>query len=182
MTSPLEIAANAVNAVSVALAGRNSVHTWWTGIVGCLLFAWLFTASRLYADAMLQLFFIGTSAIGWRNWSQGDSRPVTTTDPDTLLRMSLGALAVAAAYGCMLYGFTDAWAPLPDSLVLTLSVVAQLLLMARRRETWWFWIAVNAVAVPLYTSRELYVTALLSGAFGINALVAMRHWHRLMRA
>lgn len=33
-----ELAANAFNAVSIVLAGRNSVHTWWTGIVCCVLF------------------------------------------------------------------------------------------------------------------------------------------------
>ena len=33
-----EIAANAFNAVSILLAARNSLHTWWTGIVGCALF------------------------------------------------------------------------------------------------------------------------------------------------
>jgi hypothetical protein len=37
VTSPLEISANAVNALSILLAGRNSVHTWWTGIIGCAL-------------------------------------------------------------------------------------------------------------------------------------------------
>ena len=29
----LEIAANAFVAVAIFLAGRNNVHTWWTGIV-----------------------------------------------------------------------------------------------------------------------------------------------------
>ncbi|MES2570562.1 MAG: nicotinamide riboside transporter PnuC, partial [Verrucomicrobiota bacterium] len=38
----MEIAANFFNAVSILLAGRNSVHTWWTGIIGCLLFGWVF--------------------------------------------------------------------------------------------------------------------------------------------
>ena len=35
MIGPLELAANAFTAAAIVLAGRNSVHTWWTGIVGC---------------------------------------------------------------------------------------------------------------------------------------------------
>lgn len=31
MSSPLEIFANGITTVSIFLAGRNSVHTWWTG-------------------------------------------------------------------------------------------------------------------------------------------------------
>jgi nicotinamide mononucleotide transporter len=182
MTGPLEIAANAVNAVSIVLAGRNSVHTWWTGICGCLLFGWLFTASRLYADATLQAFFIATSVVGWRNWSRRESRPIARTPPVQLAGMAAAAVAVAAGYAWLLHRFTDAAAPLPDSLVLMLSVVAQLLLMNRRLESWWFWLAVNVVAVPLFASRGLLLTAALYAAFGVNALVSLVHWRRLMNA
>ena len=34
----LELAANIAVAGSILLAGRNNVHTWWLGIVGCALF------------------------------------------------------------------------------------------------------------------------------------------------
>lgn len=180
MTTPLEIAANAVNALSIVLAGRNNVHTWWTGIVGCLLFALLFYESQLYADSMLQAFFIATSAIGWKNWSQGENRPVSKTRLKSLLGMLFAALAVAAAYSAMLHRFTDAFAPVPDSLVLVFSVIAQLLLMQRRVETWWFWLAVNTIAVPLFFSRGLHLTAALYTVFWINALISLRHWRRLM--
>ncbi len=53
-------------AVSIFLAGRNNIHSWWTGIVGCALFSVLFFESQLYADVALQLFFIVTCVIGWR--------------------------------------------------------------------------------------------------------------------
>lgn len=180
MTTPLEITANAVNALSIVLAGRNNVHTWWTGIVGCLLFAWLFYESQLYADSMLQAFFIATSAIGWKNWSQSESRPLSKTRLQSLLGMLFAALAVAAAYSALLRRFTDAFAPVPDSLVLVFSVIAQLLLMQRRVETWWFWLAVNTIAVPLFFSRGLHLTAALYTAFWINALISLRHWRQLM--
>ena len=47
--SILEWSANGFNALSIGLAARNSVHTWWVGIVGCTLFAILFYDTRLYA-------------------------------------------------------------------------------------------------------------------------------------
>ncbi len=51
-----EVSANLLNAVSILLAGRNSIHTWWTGIVSCLLFGVVFLGARLYADVTLQGF------------------------------------------------------------------------------------------------------------------------------
>jgi nicotinamide mononucleotide transporter len=65
---PLEIAANAVMAVSIWLAARNSIYTWPTGVVGCALFVFVFFDARLYAVVTLQLFFIATSFLGWWQW------------------------------------------------------------------------------------------------------------------
>lgn len=184
MTSGWELAANGVNAASILLAARNSVHTWWTGIVGCLLFAWVFYAARLYADVTLQAFFVVTSALGWWRWAQGGhgaALPVRHGAPRTMLGLAALAIAVALAYGFLLHRFTDAYAPFVDSLILTFSVLGQFLLMDRRYETWWCWLMVNTVAVPLYVARGLTLTAILYAAFWVNAVVALVRWRALVR-
>ena len=86
------------------------------------------------------------------------------------------------AYGGLLYLHTDAFAPFADSAVLTFSVVAQLLLMKRRVETWWFWLIVNTVAVPLYASRDLTLTSVVYVGFWINACYGLWRWNRNVRA
>lgn len=203
MTSTLEVAANIVLAASILLAGRNSVHTWWTGIVGCALFLVLFAQAQLYADALLQVFFIATSAWGWRQWVKGrgpahktpfapslskgasarleasPTLPVTRTPVAVLMWSVLGGIAAAFAYGALLHAFTDAYAPFADSAVLSCSVIAQLLLMQRRVENWPLWLLANSIAVPLFASRGLHLTAVLYAAYWVNALIAWRHWHGL---
>ena len=62
--------------------------------------------------------------------------------------------------------------------MLTFSVTAQLLLMKRRIETWWFWLIVNTIAVPLYASRELMLTSMVYVGFWINACYGLWRWHR----
>lgn len=128
MIGPLEIAANGFATAAILLAGRNSIHTWWTGIVGCLLLAVVFLQAKLYADVVLQVFFVLSSA------------------------------------------------PFGDSMVLVFSVIVQLLLMGRRIENWPFWLLVNSIAVPLYASRELYLTAFLYALYWVNAIVAWLKW------
>lgn len=184
--SPLEIAANGFNAASILLAGRNSVHVWWTGIVGCALFAVVFFRVRLYADVTLQLFFIATCIAGWWRWLRGGPRhgalPVRRAGARMLAAAAVAGAVVTVGYAWMLARFTDAVWPLPDSAVLAFSVLGQLLLMARRIENWWFWLVVNTIAVPLYASRGLGVTAVLYAAFWLNAVVALRHWRRQLEA
>ena len=95
MPSTLEFAANLVNLVAVLLAARNSVHTWSSGILGCLLFGWLFYESQLYAEVTLQGFFVITSAIGWWAWlrgSDGAQLAVSNTAVSSLLQLALLAV------------------------------------------------------------------------------------------
>lgn len=180
----LEIAANAVTTAAIVLAARNNVHTWSTGIVGCVLFGWLFYESQLYADALLQAFFLVTSVLGWMRWTSGNGTTrltITASSHNTLLLSVAGGLVVALAYGEILRRFTNAFAPFWDSSILVASVIAQLLLMNRKLETWHFWLVVNTIAVPLFVSRGLWLTAVLYSAYWINALIAARRWRREMQ-
>ncbi|NPU92446.1 MAG: nicotinamide mononucleotide transporter [Gammaproteobacteria bacterium] len=177
--SALEIAANLVMTVSILLAGRNSVHTWWTGILGCILFGMLFFQAKLYADVVLQIFFIGASSIGWWQWLYGDrgeTKPISRAGYTRIAQIAPLGLLVAALYGLLLHHFTDAYAPYLDSAILVFSVIAQWLLMQRRLESWIFWWLVNSIAVPLFASRGLYLTAFLYACYWINAIVAFHYW------
>nr|WP_315215621.1 nicotinamide riboside transporter PnuC [uncultured Duganella sp.] len=184
MTTPLEVAANAVMALSIVLAGRNNVHSWWLGVIGCSMFAALFYTSKLYADVALQGFFIVTCLIGWRRWmvgGGGGALPISRARPLLVGSMAAAGLVATAAYGLMLQVYTDAYAPFIDSAVLMFSVIAQLLLMGRRLQTWAFWLLVNTVSIPLYASRGLYLTAALYAAYWLNALASWFFWRRQMR-
>jgi len=185
MSTPLEITANVVTTLSILLAGRNSIHTWWTGIVGSLLFALLFYQVQLYADVVLQLFFVATSTAGWWQWARGahgEPLPISQASlPFLAWAIPTGTVATAG-YGALLYAFTDAYAPFIDSAILVFSVIAQLLLMQRKIETWKFWILVNTIAIPLYASRGLTLTSVLYGVYWINAAISWRYWHQTARS
>ena len=181
----LEFAANVVTALSVFLAGRNSVHTWWSGIIGCILFALMFYQVKLYADVALQGFFVVTGVLGWYQWLHGRGGRelvIAQTSWTVLASMLITGIVVTFIYGYLLHHYTDAYAPFVDSAVLAFSVLAQLLLMKRRVETWLFWLIVNSIAIPLYASRELYLTAALYSVYWVNAVVAWYEWRRQMSA
>jgi nicotinamide mononucleotide transporter len=180
----MEITANAVMTLSIGLAARNSGLTWPSGIVGCALFIVVFVRNQLYADAMLQLFFVATSLIGWWQWSHPATptttreRPITTAKLSTVVWMIFAAAGVTGSYGWLLHRFTDAYLPYIDSAVLALSVIAQCLLMQRRVETWPFWLTVNTLSVGVFASRGLLLTAVLYMAYWANAWYGWWRWRR----
>jgi nicotinamide mononucleotide transporter len=182
--SPAEITANALNTLSILLAGRNSVHTWWTGILGCVAFMWVFYHTQFYADVTLQVFFVGSSAVGWWRWRRTKDHPplpVRFTRSATIGGLTVAGVVTTLAHGWLLHRFTNAYAPFLESVVLAFSVIGTFLLIGRRVESWWCWLIVNTVAVPLFASRGLYLTAGLYAVYWVNAVVSLRHWHRLAR-
>lgn len=181
--SPLEWWANGITALSVFLAASGHIMTWPIGIIGSVLFGALFFQARLYADLTLQFFFVGTSLLGWMQWHRtGGPNQAGTEHPlaaRNLVVMSLMAMAVALLYGTLLKYWTNAFAPFWDSAVLMGSVVAQILLMRGHHQTWFAWLLVNTLSVPLYLQRELPITAVLYALFWCNAWWGWWRWRRL---
>src|SRR3954470_7145846 len=117
MIGPLELAANLFVAAAIFLAGRNSIHTWWNGIVGSALFALVFYQSNLYADVVLQAFYIATGVIGWSKWksgAHGEPLPISHANFSSLLWTVPAGIAASVVYGALLHFYTDAYAPFVD--------------------------------------------------------------------
>lgn len=181
--TPLEVAGNAFNLVSVYLARRNSLHTWWTGMVGVTLYGVLFFRARLYADTVLQVFFFGTCVAGWWQWAHGGADraalPITTLAVPHRFGVVLAVAAATLGAGGFFWTFTDAALPFADSFVLGGSVVAQLLMMRRKLEHWPVWIAVDVAAVGVYAAKALYLTAAVYALLLVLCVVGFRAWRRL---
>jgi nicotinamide mononucleotide transporter len=182
----LEIFANIFNLVSVFLANRNNVHTWWIGIIGGVLYGVMFYQVKLYADVILQVFFILTNLYGWWAWLRGGAEseelPITRVGFGQLILFSTAAIILTIGHGFLLHSLTDASFPFVDSTVLVLSIIAQFLLMRRKLESWIFWIIVDMIAVPLYAAKDLYLTSAIYFLFLLNAVWGLLNWLKLWRS
>ena len=70
------------------------------------------------------------------------------------------------------HGAAPGW----DALTTSMSLGAQLLLNLKRLETWYVWIAVDVIYVPLYFSRDLNLTALVYVVFLALCIQGWRSW------
>src|SRR5215204_3448972 len=116
--SLLEVFANIFNLISVILANRNSVHTWWIGIIGGVLYGVMFYEVKLYADVILQIFFVLTNLYGWWAWLHGGAEheelPITRVAVNLLILFTLLAITLTVGHGFLLHQLTDASFPFID--------------------------------------------------------------------
>ena len=168
--------------VAVLLTVRQNPWCWPIGIVNVALFAIVFGRSRLYADAGLQIVYLGLCAYGWWQWTHGGPAGGTLAVARTPVRVAALLAALAAAFalalGTLLARATDASFPYLDSALAAGSLAAQWLQARKWLENWWVWIAVDVVYVGLYLAKGLAATALLYGMFTALAISGLLAWRR----
>lgn len=179
--SGLELLAFVTGLGAVWLTYRIHIANWPLGMVSVAAYAWLFLQARLYADALLQVAFLVLCAYGWHAWARG-RRGAQAHIP--VSRMPSREAAVLAALTCaaivliavILIFYTDSPAPFLDAAIFALSLAATYAQARARVESWWLWIAVDIISVPLYWSRGLPLTAILYVLFLLICLRGLTAW------
>ncbi|MBL8211987.1 MAG: nicotinamide mononucleotide transporter [Bryobacterales bacterium] len=171
-------------AACVWLVVQRNVWNYPVGIANCLFFLVLFTRSRLYGDAGLQIVYIILNAHGWYLWLRGGPThtglTITRSGPRLLLLM--GAFVVAATFGLRtVLRMAGGAAPWMDALTTALSLAAQILQNRKKLEHWWFWITADIFYVYLYIARDLWLTSVLYAVFLAMCIVGLRTWRAELR-
>jgi nicotinamide mononucleotide transporter len=168
----------------VVLTARRSVFCWPAWLVSIIAYGVFFTQIKLYADAVLQVFFLITSVLGWLAWQKdkaGASEaelPVTWTP--TRERWAYLVLTVISSVGIgfVFDRFTDAHVPYWDAGCAGISVAAQILMMKRRIESWHLWVVVDVVYTALYATKGAWLTVIQYAIFAVIAVGGLREWRR----
>lgn len=183
----LEIVAAVLSVWMVVCNMRVDPLAWPLAITASLLYGLLFATSRLYGEAVLQLFFVAVSAWGWHQWLRGrgaGGEPLRVHRLGARARWRVAAATLAAwpALGLLLQHATDTDVPFLDALPTVGSVAGQLLLGRKLIETWPVWVAVNAFSVALFALKGLWLTAALYALFAVMALFGWRQWQAHLQA
>jgi nicotinamide mononucleotide transporter len=170
---------------AVWAAARASIVTFPIGIANGAFFLVLFADAGLYADAGLQIVFIALCAGGWWAWlrrgPQQAQLPITTAGPVLLAAVALLVIGLTVALMPILREAHGS-APELDALTASMSIGAQILLNLKKLESWWLWIAVDVIYVPLYLSRDLLLTAIVYAVFLVICIGALQRWRERVEA
>ena len=173
--SILEFVAAIASFIGVYLGttGKRITWPWW--ILSSSLYGVFFYQVDLFASAMLQLVFIGAAIYGWFGWAPTGAVPGTISTRNRIA-IAIGTLVSVAALSPVLanIGAAATWT---DAFVLIASLVAQLLMIYQKYETWVLWLIINVVATAQYLSLGYWFTAILYAVFAIVAILGWKRWH-----
>jgi nicotinamide mononucleotide transporter len=178
----IEWVAAIAGAVSVYLSARQKILSWPTAIVNVSLYTFVFYESGLYSDMGLQVVYLILSVYGWYQWLHGGAHRTALRVSRASARVWLISAAAAMVFwlGLARYTSTLPGVALPylDSGLTTLSLVAQWMMTRKILENWMLWIIADIIYVPMYVSKDLYVTAGLYAVFLVLAVMGLMQWRR----
>jgi nicotinamide mononucleotide transporter len=170
--------------VYVVLNARQNIWCWPVGAASVLVYAFVFFNAKLYADAGLQVIYLGFSLYGWLSWRQiklEDTQPVKTlTKRISGISLVLSIMLFAIIY-IPLSHYSDSTTPVMDALTAAFSLTATYLSAKKFIENWPLWIVTNTAYILLYIYKDLQLTALLSLLMAILAALGWYSWHKQLK-
>ncbi len=184
--SAIEIVAVLFGIANILLIIRRSVWNFPVAIVMVSLYFVIFRDAKLYSDAGLQVFFAVVNLYGWWSWNRNKAdagEVVVRRLPALAYGMCIiGSVAAIWGWGAFMGTYTGTSYPYWDASVAMLSVAGQILMARRFVENWHYWIIVNLISIPLYVTKELYLTAGLYGVFLVLAIAGLIEWRKVQSA
>lgn len=181
-----EVAGFLTGAACVWLIVRQNPWNWPIGIANNVFFIVLFTRVGLYADAGLQVVYIGLAVYGWAWWLRHGRQHGQLVVQRLTRRHAVGVLAGIAlattGLTLLLVHATDSDVPFWDALTTSISLAAQWLLTRKYLENWWLWITADVFYIGLYVYKDLWLTALLYVGFIGLCIAGLRAWRATLHA
>lgn len=178
----LEIVAVIFGVLYTVLMAQNKISCWIFGIIGSLLSVYLFIEyAKLYAEAVLYVFYVFAGIYGWVQWkNQKEVTEVYQQKVSTHIKLIVGGTAVSILlYFGLSYFFKEAEKPLIDSFTTVFSFIATYLMAKKWIENWYYWLVIDGVSTYLYYTRELEIYALLMLVYTILVVYGYLKWKKL---
>jgi nicotinamide mononucleotide transporter len=169
----------------VYLAAKQNILNWPISIVSVLAYSILFFEYKLYGDAALQLYFLGTAIYGWYYWikrKEEHKKPIVKLSKKEIGLIAVIITILSVFLGLFLDHFTDTNVPYADGFCTAMSFVAQFLMTRKVLQNWILWIIVDICYLPLYLYKNLALTTILYILLLILAAIGYLDWRKTWKA
>lgn len=182
----LEIFGLVSGLVCVWLMVKQNVLTFPIGLAYAVASVLVMARNQLYADVLLNAYYVVINAYGWWYWSitkeeQGSELVVSRVTTKTAV--SLFIIGVLGVIGMiwLLSNYTGAQQVILNSITTTMSFIAMWMSAHKLVENWLIWLVVNVLSVGLYFLQGIYPYALLYAVYLVMAVQGYREWIASMK-
>lgn len=194
--SYIEFFGTLFNIWCVYLVAKNKILNWPVGIVGTILFMFLFFQINLYADFFEQIYFLITGFWGWWSWANknkkinSQEKQIKNIDLKTRIMWGLIIIIGTIFFGYIIKNINiylpeffkePASFPYLDVFTTIMSFVATIMLIRKEFEAWYLWILVDIIGIALYWVKNVHLISILYVIFLILAIQGLLNWLKIYK-
>jgi nicotinamide mononucleotide transporter len=184
-TEGLQWVAVALGVAEVLYAKANRIALYPVGIAGTLLSIYILYRAGLFAECLLNGYYVVMSIYGWWYWiKKKNEPPVKTTYCDTREWILVCGIVLGGSVllSILLKYFTPSTVPVWDAWVSATAWAGMWLLAKRKIENWILLNISNAFAIPLLVYKQLPLYAGLTLFLFLVAIQGYFQWRKIIRS
>ncbi len=171
-------------ALEVLLARANKIALYPAGILSAGITIYIFWQSGLYAESVLNLYYVLMSIYGWWNWMKKKNAPPVKISWSNKQELLIAVIISVAGYVLLyfiLQRYTNSDVPQWDAWVTATAWAGTWLLARRKIENWIFLNISNAFAIPLMFHKDLPLYAYLTIFLFVVAVQGFFSWKKKLQ-
>ncbi|MFQ3363820.1 MAG: nicotinamide mononucleotide transporter [Candidatus Azotimanducaceae bacterium] len=190
----LELAGVISGLVCVWLLIKENVLTFPVGLIYALITVIVVARANLFADVLLNLYYVLMNAYGWYYWvyggaqqrQQGILKPIRTSKLTNLNLVAVTLLG-SVLMGWVFSEFSNADLAYADSFTTVASFTAMWMTARKHLYSWVAWFIIDAVQIVLYLTKGvdgqpgLFLYAGLYTVYLAMAVIGFRSWQKSMQ-
>lgn len=173
----------AFGVAEVLFAKANEIWLYPCGIISVVLSCYIFITSGLYAESLLNSYYLVMSVYGWWFWAKKKNKPPLpisrSSKKEWITTLRIVVIGFTLLY-FLLSHFTNSTVPFWDAWVSATAWAGMWLLAKRKIENWILLNISNAFAIPLLFYKHLSLYALLTLFLFIVAVQGFFKWKKII--
>ncbi|MDR0829095.1 MAG: nicotinamide riboside transporter PnuC [Prevotellaceae bacterium] len=178
----LEFAGTILSLFFVYFSVKEKVISWVFGFFSAIFLALLYFQNAIYANSLLQVYYVAMSVYGFWAWlrkkSDNSTLQISKISTKNLLISLISSAVCFALLYFVLDKYTDTKVPFIDAFTTALCIVGTYLLARKVLENWLFFIVADVVMVWLSISQKLYLLAFLYAVYSTMGVFGYFRWKK----
>jgi nicotinamide mononucleotide transporter len=184
-TTVLEYIAVVAGILSVWFSKKENILVYPVGLINTIIYIYLSYKYDLFGEATVNIFYTVMSIWGWMVWRKKDvsNKPelhiAYSSRKDWVAQIGFFILIYIVYYVALTFarqGFSQQTLPAADSFATATAFTGMWLMVRKKVESWYWWIATNIASVPLYFVKGLVVTSVYYLVLLALAFLGLQDW------
>ena len=186
-TSLAEFIAVVSGIVSVWFYRKENIWVYPTGLINTIIYIYLSIEGNLLGEASVNVYYTIMSVYGWILWSKKDEsqHAVVVIKHSSLkewgghlLFFSIFYVSIFLALSYLEKGIAPGAVPAADAFASATAYTGMWLMVKKKVESWYWWIATNLASIPLYFSKGYVFTSFQFVVLLVMAFAGLVAWHK----